>query len=196
MEDLSIYEYLSNAYFLDIGIPEDYDKAQKDFQGKKALFLDRDGVINIDYGHVHTIDQFHLTDFVLELCKKYQDEEYMLFVVTNQAGIGKGLYQEKDLSKLNLYMKNLFKENGVEIEDIFYCPHKPEDNCSCRKPQPGLFLKAQELYKINMNESVCVGDKISDLEAGFKAGIRELYLVPSKYEIYDVNFTYNTLELR
>ncbi|MCM1131327.1 MAG: D-glycero-beta-D-manno-heptose 1,7-bisphosphate 7-phosphatase [Roseburia sp.] len=190
MKVLSIQAFLSNAYFLDIGIPEDYDQAQIDFGKKKALFLDRDGVVNIDYGHVHTIEQFHLTDFIIKTCKKYQDQGYLIFVVTNQAGIGKGLYKEMDFIKLNVYMKKLLKEKGVEIEDIFYCPHKPEDRCDCRKPKPGLFLEAIETYKLDVCNSVVIGDKLSDLEAGYRAGIKELYLVPSKYDLYDVDFDY------
>lgn len=191
IKELSIQAFLSDSYFLDIGIPEDYDRAQIDFQGKKALFLDRDGVVNIDYGHVHTIDQFHLTDFIVDTCKKYQEQGYLIFVVTNQAGIGKGLYKESEFIKLNTYMKNLLKENGVEIEEIFYCPHKPEDLCDCRKPKPGLFLEAIEAYKLDVCNSAVIGDKLSDLEAGYRAGIKELYLVPSKYELYEVDFDYN-----
>ncbi len=190
MHELSIQAFLSDAYFLDIGIPEDYEQAQKDFSGKKALFLDRDGVVNIDYGHVHTKEQFHLTNFIVKTCKKYQDQEYLIFVVTNQAGIGKGLYKKNDFLRLDEYMKMILKDNGIEIEETFYCPHKPEDQCSCRKPKPGLFLEAVEKYKLDVQNSVVIGDKLSDLEAGYRAGIRELYLVPSKYDIYDVTFKY------
>ncbi len=190
MKELSIQAFLSDGYFLDIGIPEDYDKAQIDFQGKKALFLDRDGVVNVDYGHVHTIDQFHLTDFIVDTCKHYQNQDYLIFVVTNQAGIGKGLYEKKDFLKLDYYMQNILKENGVEIEDTFYCPHKPEENCNCRKPKPGLFLEAIQSYKLDVHNSVVIGDKLSDLEAGYRAGIKQLYLVPSRYELYEVDFDY------
>lgn len=195
MKELSIQAFLSNAYFLDIGIPEDYEKAQKEFGNKKALFLDRDGVVNIDYGHVHTIDQFHLTDFIVDVCKKYQDQEYLVFVVTNQAGIGKGLYRKSDFLQLNTYMKNLLKDKGIEIEDTFYCPHRPEENCSCRKPNPGLFLEAINQYHLDYKNSVVIGDKLSDLEAGYRSGIKELYLVPSKYDVYEVEFAYKMLKV-
>lgn len=195
MQELSIKAFLSDDYFLDIGIPEDYEKAQTDFAGHKALFLDRDGVINIDYGHVHKVEQFKLTDFVIDLCKKYQQENYLIFVVTNQAGIGKGLYSLNDYKQLNEYMKQMLKSNGVEIEDTFYCPHRPEEHCSCRKPEPGLFLKAMSQYQLDMKNSVCIGDKLSDLEAGNQAGISELYLVPSKYDTYEVKFDYKILKI-
>lgn len=94
MNQLSIKAFMSDGYFLDIGIPQDYAKAQIDFKSKKAVFLDRDGVINIDYGHVHQIKDFEFTPFIFDLCKQCQNEGYLLFVVTNQAGIGKGLHGE------------------------------------------------------------------------------------------------------
>ncbi len=195
MYELKIKAYLSNAYFLDIGIPQDYKQAQEDFKGSKALFLDRDGVINVDYGHVHTIDKFKFTDFVIELCKKYQKEGYLLIVITNQAGIAKQLYEEQDVIQLHEYMINIFKESGIEIDGVYFCPHKPEDCCDCRKPKPGLFLKAIQDFKIEVKDSVVIGDKLSDLEAGYQAGIKQLYLVPSKYSIYPVNFDYKKLEV-
>ncbi len=195
MEQLNIKGFLSDAYFLDIGIPEDYHQAQSDFQGKKALFLDRDGVINVDYGHVHTIEEFKITDFIFDLCRQYQCREYLIFVITNQAGIGKGLYKEQDTISLHRYMVDIFKKNGVEIEAVYYCPHKPEDDCDCRKPNPGLLIKAIQQYKIDVENSVVIGDKLSDLEAGNSAGIKKLKLVPSRYETYPVPFDYEILEV-
>ena len=161
--DLNIKAFLSEDYFIDIGIPEDYQKAQYDFQKKKALFLDRDGIINVDYGHVHKIEDFKFTDFIFDLCRKYQDDGYLLIVVTNQAGIGKGLYKEEDFLILNQYMIDEFKKQGINIAKVYYCPHKPEDNCDCRKPQPGLFKQAIKDFNIDVNESVAIGDKITDL---------------------------------
>lgn len=190
IKKLNIKAFLSEDYFIDIGIPEDYQKAQYDFQKKKALFLDRDGIINIDYGHVHKIEDFKFTDFIFDFCKKYQDEGYLLIVITNQAGIGKGLYKEEDFLKLNQYMIEEFKKQGINIAKVYYCPHKPEDNCDCRKPQPGLFKQAIKDFNIDTNESVAIGDKLIDLEAAYNAGIKTLYFKKTKYDEYNVNFNY------
>ena len=190
MSKLNIKAFLSEDYFIDIGIPEDYKKAQDDFKKKKALFLDRDGIINIDYGHVHKIEDFKFTDSIFDLCKKYQEEGYLLIVVTNQAGIGKGLYQEDDFLKLNQYMIDEFKKNDINITKVYYCPHKPEDDCECRKPKPGLFIQAIKDYNIDVNESVAIGDKITDLEAAHNAGIRNLYFKKTRYDEYPVEFKY------
>ena len=109
INELNIKAFLSEDYFIDIGIPEDYNKAQTDFRKKKALFLDRDGIINIDYGHVYKIEDFKFTDFIFDICKKYQNMGYLIFVITNQAGIAKKLYTLEDFNKLNVYIINKFK---------------------------------------------------------------------------------------
>ncbi len=193
MDKLSIDAYQSDNYFMDIGIPEDYKAFEEDMKMDKALFLDRDGVINIDYGHVYKIEDFKLTDDILDITKKYQEMGYKIIVVSNQAGIAKGLYTKADLDKLDKYMKDLFNQNGINILDSFYCPHKDEDNCECRKPKPGLILKAKEKYNLNLKLSVLIGDKMSDLEAGYNAGIRKLYFKKTRYEEYKVNFNYERM---
>ncbi len=193
ISQLKMYAFLSNDYFIDIGIPEDYIKAQKDFIKKKALFLDRDGIINIDYGHVHKINDFQFTDFVFNLCKEYQSKGFILVVITNQAGIGKGLYSEEDAIKVNEYMVNEFKKNGITIERVYYCPHKPEDNCTCRKPNPGLFIQAIKDLNIDSSISVAIGDKLSDLEAAYKAGVKELFYKKTRYDEYPVSFKYKSI---
>lgn len=191
--NLNIQAYLSEAYFIDIGIPEDYAKVQIDFKKNKALFLDRDGIINIDHGHVHKIVDFEFTDFIFDLCKKYQDNGYLIIIVTNQAGIGKKLYPESDFLKLNEYMLGEFNKKGISIAKVYYCPHKPEDNCLCRKPKPGMFLKAIEEFNLEPLNCVAVGDKISDLEAAYQAGIKQLYFKKTNYDAYPVPFTYKEL---
>ncbi len=193
ISQLNISAYLSEAYFIDIGIPEDYIKAQKDFSKKKALFLDRDGIVNLDYGHVYKIEDFKFTDYIFDLCYKYQNWGYYIFIITNQAGIGKGLYTLKDFEILNEYMLNKFKENGIQITKVYYCPHSPEEHCDCRKPKPKLFLQAIKEYNLDTESCVAIGDKISDLEAAYSAGIKKLYFKKTQYEPYPVSFTYKEL---
>lgn len=195
IKSLNIQAYLSDSYFIDIGIPEDYAKVQKDFARKKAVFLDRDGIINIDYGHVYQVENFVFTDFIFDLCRKYQQEGYLLLVVTNQAGIGKGLYKETDFIALSEYMVKQFEEQGILISNVYYCPHTPEDNCTCRKPKPGMFLKAIDEFNLDPLECVAIGDKLSDLEGAYQAGIRNLYYKHTSYDRYSVPFSYKELEL-
>jgi D-glycero-D-manno-heptose 1,7-bisphosphate phosphatase len=186
--------FKSSDYFMDIGIPEDYFKFCSDIKKIKVLFLDRDGVINVDYGHVHTIDKFDFIPSIFDICKKYQSDGFKIIVVSNQAGIAKGMYTKLDLDIVDKYMKSEFEKHGIMILDSFYCPHKAEDNCMCRKPKPGLILEATNKYNIDLSRSVLIGDKMSDLEAGHNAGISKLIFKKGQYEESKVDFRYTKLE--
>ena len=133
----------------------------------RALFLDRDGTINVDYGYVYQPEKFNLIDGIIDLCLKAQGKEYLIIVITNQSGIARGYYTDKDFHKLNQYMLMLFVKKGVRITDVFYCP---ELHGNRRKPECGMFLDAQKKYDIDMARSVSVGDKERDILAGQKAG--------------------------
>ncbi len=194
LSSILVKAYKSSDYFMDIGIPEDYFKYCEDSKKIKVLFLDRDGVINVDYGHVHSIDKFDFIPSIFDICKKYQSDGFEIIVVSNQAGIAKGLYTKKDLDIVDEYMKSEFKKHGVMILDSFYCPHKDSDNCDCRKPKPGLILQATKKYNIDLSRSVLIGDKMSDLEAGHNAGITKLIFKKGQYEETKVDFSYTLLE--
>jgi D-glycero-D-manno-heptose 1,7-bisphosphate phosphatase len=146
----------------------------------KALFIDRDGVINVDKGHVFLIEDFEFSEGIFDLCRKYFNTGYLIIVVTNQAGIAKGLYSEEDFINLTDWMISQFKNNGITITKVYYCPHHPEisGSCECRKPEPGMLLQAVREFDLKISECIMVGDKESDLEAGRRAGIPEgnLYL--------------------
>lgn len=151
---------------------------------KKAAFLDRDGVINIDHAYVHTPEEFTFIDGVFEACRKLQSAGYLLIIATNQSGIGRGYYSEEDFTYLCDWMKAQFAQNGVEIDDIFFCPHHPQKalekyrcECNCRKPKPGMLLAAQQKWSIDMKASLMVGDKVSDMQAAAAAGIGTRILV-------------------
>lgn len=140
----------------------------------KALFLDRDGVININHGHVHTIEKFDFINGIFDLCRFFQNAGYLIFVITNQAGIGKGFYTLQEFKKLNQWMLDVFSNNGINIIKTYFCPHTPEDMCDCRKPNPGLILEAQKEYNIDLKKSVFIGDKESDMLAGKRANVGTL----------------------
>jgi D-glycero-D-manno-heptose 1,7-bisphosphate phosphatase len=146
---------------------------------KKALFLDRDGVINIDNNYVYQIDDFEFIDGVFDLCKKYQDEGYLIIVITNQAGIARGYYTVDDFDKLTNWMTAQFLSKGILLSKVYFCPHHPDfdQDCNCRKPKPGMLLNAAKDFDLNLSQSILIGDKQSDIDAGSNAGIKNLIKV-------------------
>ncbi|MCJ8209857.1 HAD family hydrolase [Mucilaginibacter sp. RS28] len=154
----------------------------------KAVFLDRDGVLNKEMGdYVCKIEDFHVLPHNFEVLKELQERGYLLIVATNQGGIAKGWYSEEQLAGMHAHLKALYKENGVEFTDIFYCPHHPNftGDCDCRKPKPGLLLKAIAQYDIDPSKSYFIGDRERDVEAGTAAGVKGI-LIDSDQPIADV----------
>ena len=149
----------------------------------KVVFLDRDGVINEEVGYLHKIKDFKFINGVIDSCNYFLSLGYQIIVVTNQSGIGRGLYKEEDFHILNQWMLDNFEQEGVRILDVFFCPHGPDDNCYCRKPKPGLFKDAKEKHDIDMNKSWMIGDKEADIEAANNAGISQTILVRSGHII-------------
>jgi len=149
----------------------------------KAVFLDRDGVINEEVGYLHKIKDFKFIHGVFDSCNHFLSLGYQIVIVTNQSGIGRGLYKEEDFHILNQWMLDNFEQEGVRILDVFFCPHGPDDNCYCRKPKPGLFKDAKEKHDIDMNKSWMIGDKEADIEAANNAGISQTILVRSGHII-------------
>tara|TARA_Y100000768_G_scaffold388831_1_gene387654 strand:+ start:7497 stop:8024 length:528 start_codon:yes stop_codon:yes gene_type:complete len=149
----------------------------------KALFLDRDGVINQDLGHVHRISDIIFIDNIFKLTKIAQDKNYLIIVITNQAGIARGKYTEGEFLELSAWIKDKFFEKGVNLTKTYYCPHHPDFGnqkykkvCLCRKPGSLLFNQAKEDFNIDMKASMMIGDKLSDLEAAKNAGVGKLLL--------------------
>ena len=145
---------------------------------KKALFLDRDGVINKDYGYVHSKENFDFNDEIFEICARALECKYLIFIITNQAGIGRGMYSEEEFKKLNSWMLKEFRRKGIGIVEVYYCPHHPihgigayKIECNCRKPKPGLINAASKRYDIDKKNSLFVGDKESDRKAAEAAGL-------------------------
>ena len=148
---------------------------------RKALFLDRDGVINVDSGYVHDVGEFVFIEGIFDFCRFAESKGYMLIVVTNQSGIGRKLFSEEDFRVLTEYMLAQFKEQGVEIADVFYCPDLESED---RKPNPGMFLKAQTKWNIDMPHSVSVGDREGDIEAGLSAGVGKNLLFSGDFNVF------------
>ncbi len=149
---------------------------------RPALFLDRDGVINIDHGYVYKPEDFEFVDGIFELVKRANDAGYLVIIITNQAGIGRGYYTEDDFHALMEWVKNEFSAHDARIDGIYFCPHHSEFGmgkykleCGCRKPNPGMILKAATDYSIDLPHSILIGDKQTDIDAGVTAGIQRIF---------------------
>ena len=146
---------------------------------RKALFLDRDGVVNVEKNYLHKIEDFEFLDGIVDVCRAYQEKGYLIIIVTNQSGISRGFYSEKDFALLSQWMIGHFKMLGITITHIYHCPHHESIDgvCECRKPEPGMFLEAQREYDVDMKHSIMIGDNERDIEAALKAGVGENILL-------------------
>ena len=142
----------------------------------KAVFLDRDGTLNHDEGYVFKVEDFELLPGVIEGLKRLS-EDFTLFIITNQPGIGKNYYTEEDLHKFNRRLEEELGKEGIEIKKIYFCPHTSEDNCDCRKPNTKNIKKAKEEFDIDLSRSWMIGDHPSDALLGIRAGCRTVYLL-------------------
>ncbi|HNW51873.1 MAG TPA: HAD family hydrolase [Prolixibacteraceae bacterium] len=145
----------------------------------KGLFLDRDGVVNQEINYLHRIEDVVFIDGIFEICRFYQKNGFQLFIITNQAGIAKGYYKEEDFWSLTAWMNEEFKKKGIVITKVYHCPHHPNftGDCNCRKPNPGMILKARQEFDLDLSRSILIGDKLSDIEAGQNAGIQDNFYI-------------------
>ncbi|MDN2663288.1 D-glycero-beta-D-manno-heptose 1,7-bisphosphate 7-phosphatase [Psychromonas sp. 14N.309.X.WAT.B.A12] len=153
-------------------------------KSKPAVFLDRDGVINKDNGYVSEIDDFEFLEGAIEACIALKKKGYLLVVVTNQSGIARGYFSEEQFHTLTEWMDWSMADRGVDLDGIYYCPHHSEAgigefkiDCECRKPKPGMLSNAIDDLSIDVENSILVGDKVSDIQAGIAAGVKTNYLV-------------------
>lgn len=153
--------------------------------GKKAkvIFLDRDGTMNEEVHYLHKPEDFRLLPGVGQAVRRFNEAGYQVVVVTNQAGVARGYYTEQDVIELHAYLNRILKEEGAHVDAFYYCPHHPEHGigpykteCRCRKPGIGMFEQAEQAFKdgINKEESYMIGDKLLDVEAGHRYGVRSV----------------------
>jgi D-glycero-D-manno-heptose 1,7-bisphosphate phosphatase len=171
-----------DGFFLDIGIPETFGAAQRDIpahQRRPAVFFDRDGVLNHDDNYVGSVDRLRWIDGAKDAVRLANDQGYYVFVVTNQAGVARGHYEEEDVRSLHRWMEDELRNEGATVDDWRYCPFHPDGSVeqyrsthSWRKPEPGMVIDLLHTWPVNAERSFLVGDKKSDCDAASAAGIR------------------------
>jgi D-glycero-D-manno-heptose 1,7-bisphosphate phosphatase len=181
-----------DGYFVDIGIPSDYERAQTEVparQRRGAVFLDRDGVLNEDRGYVGEIERFGWLPGAKAAIKRINDFGMFVFVVTNQAGVARGLYLEENVHRVHEHMRRTLAGVGAHIDDFRYCPFHPDGSVPAytrasdwRKPAPGMLLDLMLCWPVDPTQSVMIGDKESDVEAGVAAGL-PAYLIRKTEEL-------------
>jgi D-glycero-D-manno-heptose 1,7-bisphosphate phosphatase len=189
-----VYSYKTPEYIKDIGTPERFYQAESDLLSgraaarnlenkQRAVFLDRDGVINQARGHIKSPNEFMLIDGAAQAIKAINQLGYLAIVVTNQPVIARGECTEAELDTIHKKMETELGKEGAYIDDLFYCPHHPDKgfpgerpelkvDCDCRKPKPGMLLKAAQKYNIDLSRSWMVGDDDRDIQAGINAGCK------------------------
>ena len=156
---------------------------------QKAVFLDRDGVINDDTGHyyIYRPEDFRLNAGVTEGLKLLSDAGFKLIIVSNQGGMAKGIYTKDDISSVHEKLTEELKKHSLKVDAIYYCPHHESvSDCDCRKPKPGMILDAIEEFNINPMKSYLIGDSERDITAGKSAGLKECFLIEKNSSIIPV----------
>lgn len=146
---------------------------------EKFIFADRDGVINryCPGKYINSVSDFSFLPGVLEAFRLLREAGVKVIVVSNQAGVGKGLLSREKLDEITSFMTKRIEEEGGAIEEVVYCPHKPEENCDCRKPHPGMLLNSAKKYGIDLSQTYFVGDNPSDVQAASSAGCRSVLVL-------------------
>lgn len=162
---------------------------------QKAIFLDRDGVINIDKNYLYKIEDFEFIDGVIEALQYLSQKGYLLFIITNQSGISRGYYTIDDFNILTNWMLLELQKYNIDISQVEFCPHTPSDNCSCRKPKTQMITNITKNFDINLDQSWLIGDKSSDILCAQNANIKNTIQVVSNQYNQSCDATYNIEQL-
>lgn len=188
IKDRQLAGFLTHHKYYSLTNPDRIKGIEAYFEKKKVVFLDRDGVINEKAphaGYITSWKQFQFLERALDALKLLVKKHYIIFIVTNQAGVGRGFMTLNDLDTIHKNLKSQLAKHGITIQGIYSCIHGWHDGCFCRKPNPGLFFRAASDYQINLFESYCIGDDPRDMIAGQKAGCKT-FLVSKKNDLYSI----------
>lgn len=159
-------------------------------RSRRALFLDRDGVINVNHGYVYKREDCDFVSGIFDLCRAAQVKDYKIFIVTNQSGIARGFYSQEAFYSFSRWLRQQFWLRGVSISHTYHCPHHPKQasrygiSCVCRKPRPGMLFRARKDFRINMQKSLMVGDSLSDIHCALNAGMGKAVLLKAKAQTF------------
>jgi len=159
----------------------------------RAVFIDRDGTINVNFGYISNPDDFKIYPGVKEGIRLLKEKGFKIVVITNQSGIARGYFSEETLEKIHEKMKSEISQEEDIIDAIYYCPHHPDEKCNCRKPNPGLIEKARKDLDIDTKKSFIIGDRMLDVEAGFKTHCKTV-LVPENKEKVNIEMQESEIE--
>lgn len=160
---------------------------------KKAIFLDRDGVINFERGYTHRLEDFVILPDVMDVLKIWQNQGFLFVIITNQSGIAKDLYTQEDVEKIHAYLMSEFIKNDIVISEIYYCKHHPDVcRCICRKPDSLFVEKGLARFEIDPKLSYFIGDKERDTDAAAKAGVQGI-LIPSNASLKTIMHRINQM---
>lgn len=145
----------------------------------KAVFLDRDGTLNVEKGYVYHNEDWEWIPGAIDAIVAFKNAGFLVIVISNQAGIARGYYAEADVIKLHAWMNEELKKHGAVIDGFYFCPHHPEysGECECRKPMPGMLYEAKRDFDIDFGRSWLIGDKVSDIHAGWAAGVKSILVL-------------------
>jgi len=139
----------------------------------KAVFFDRDGVINKERAdYVKNVNELEINPNVAKYIRKLKNGGFLIIVITNQSAVNRGLTTHEDIKEIHLEIQKYMNQHGTTIDSFYYCPHRPTENCECRKPKPGMILKASKDFKIDLSSSWLLGDSDSDIKAAKQAGCK------------------------
>ncbi len=147
----------------------------------KAVFLDRDGVLNEERGYLHRVEEFVMFPGAGTALRRLQDAGFLLFIVTNQSGIGRGYFSVEDMHRIHAHLRAELARDGVRLQEVYFAPEAPHQPSRGRKPSPQFLLDARDQHGIDLSESYMVGDKLIDLECGWNAGVKRSLLVRTGY---------------
>ena len=162
----------------------------------KAIFLDRDGTINVDVGYTHKVEDLRIIPRVIEGLKLLQKSKYSLIIITNQSGIGRGYFTEEDYHDFQRNLRQELNRQEIFITGEYFCPHQPKDNCNCRKPKTGMLEQAAKDFNLDLNKCWIIGDNFSDIQAGKNAECRTIHILTGKdykESIQEADFAANNL---